>query len=75
MLLHSILRHFRLDAFSHNALTRDTLLYIQAIDLNPLSAIYFSNRAAAHISLRQYNEAKVDSTQAITLDPRYVSKK
>ena len=47
-------------------------LYGKAIDSNPLSAVYYANRAFAHIRLETYGTAVEDATQAVELDPRYV---
>ena len=46
-------------------------LYTKAIDLNSLSAIYFSNRAAAYSSLAQYENAIDDCEMALSVDPKY----
>ena len=45
--------------------------YSEAIELNPRSAIYFGNRAAAHISLHNWTDAENDCRDAINLDPHY----
>jgi tetratricopeptide (TPR) repeat protein len=47
-------------------------LYTQAIEQNPTSAVYFSNRAAAHIKVEEHGSAMIDAGQAIKLDPKYV---
>ena len=47
-------------------------VYTEAIARNPTSAVYFSNRAFAHIRLEEYGSAILDATQAITLDPKFV---
>ena len=46
--------------------------YSKAIDLNPTSAVYFANRAFAHIKLENYGAAVADATSAINLDPKYI---
>ncbi|GAQ82218.1 tetratricopeptide repeat domain-containing protein [Klebsormidium nitens] len=46
-------------------------LYTQAISLVDTDAIYYSNRAAAHTQLRQFDLAIKDCEQSIKLDPRY----
>ena len=46
--------------------------YSKAISLNPNSAIYYSNRAFAHIKLELYGAARTDATRAIEIDPKYV---
>ena len=46
--------------------------YTKAIELNPTNAIYFGNRAFAHIKLEEYGSAVEDATLALELDPNYV---
>lgn len=46
--------------------------YTKAIDLNPNSAVYYSNRAFAHIKLEAYGAAITDATKSIELEPAYV---
>ncbi|CAB4255563.1 similar to Saccharomyces cerevisiae YOR007C SGT2 Glutamine-rich cytoplasmic protein [Maudiozyma barnettii] len=45
--------------------------YSEAIQTLPTNAIYYANRAAAHSSLKQYDEAIQDSEEAIKIDPAY----
>ena len=45
--------------------------YSAAIALNPHSAIYFGNRAAAHINLSAWSEAESDCRAAIAIDAKY----
>ncbi|XDT03265.1 TPR repeat region circular profile [Nakaseomyces glabratus] len=45
--------------------------YSEAIEVLPTNAIYYANRAAAHSSLKQYDEAVVDAEKAIEIDPAY----
>jgi serine/threonine-protein phosphatase 5 len=45
--------------------------YTSAIELNPNNAVYFANRAYAHIKLEEHGSAIVDGTTAIDLNPRY----
>ncbi|QNP96601.1 Metallo-dependent phosphatase-like protein [Yarrowia lipolytica] len=47
-------------------------LYTQAIELNPQSAVYYANRAQAHIKNEAYGVAIEDSSKAIELDPTYI---
>ena len=49
--------------------------YSRAIELNPLQAVYWSNRAAAHIRLENYGSALTDATKAIELNPKYIKAK
>lgn len=46
--------------------------YSRAIDINPENAVYYSNRAAAHVRLENFGLALSDATKAIELDPKYV---
>jgi small glutamine-rich tetratricopeptide repeat-containing protein alpha len=46
--------------------------YSQAIALDPLNAIYYSNRAAAYSSKGDHLSAVGDAEQAITVDPTFV---
>lgn len=45
--------------------------YSEAIKTLPTNAIYYANRAAAHSSLKQYDEAINDAEEAIKIDPAY----
>ena len=45
--------------------------YTKAIALNPTNAVYFANRAAAHIHLENFGCALTDASKAIELDPKY----
>lgn len=47
-------------------------LYGQAIDCNPLHAVYHANRAFAHIRMETYGSAVEDATEAIAIDAKYV---
>ncbi|GIL91320.1 hypothetical protein Vretimale_17737 [Volvox reticuliferus] len=46
--------------------------YTRAIDLNPNNAIYWANRAAAHIKLENYGAAVADAEKATEIDPKYI---
>ncbi|CAK4085555.1 unnamed protein product [Aphanomyces euteiches] len=46
-------------------------LYTVAISLNP-TAIYYANRAAAHIKMESYGLALKDASLAINMDPTYI---
>lgn len=46
-------------------------LYSQAIELNGFNAVYWANRAFAHIKLEEYGSAIQDATKAIEIDPQY----
>ena len=46
-------------------------LYTKAIELAP-SAIFYANRAAAHVKSENYGSAIDDASSAIDLDARYV---
>lgn len=46
-------------------------LYTQALGLNPLNAVFLSNRAAAHSAAKDHASAKTDAEAAVTIDPAY----
>lgn len=46
-------------------------LYTAAIELLP-TAIYYANRAAAHMRTESYGLAIEDASSAITIDPNYI---
>lgn len=46
-------------------------LYSRAIELDPQSAVYFCNRAAAHFRLSDHEGAVADCTAALGLQPDY----
>ena len=46
--------------------------YSMAILLDPTKAVYYANRAAAHIRLESFGSALADATKAIDLDPKYI---
>lgn len=46
-------------------------LYTKAIEIEPQNAVFFANRAFAHIKLEEYGSAVVDATKAIEADPSY----
>jgi tetratricopeptide (TPR) repeat protein len=46
--------------------------YSRAIALDPTNAVYFANRAAAHIKSEQYGSAIADAGEAIKLNPKYI---
>lgn len=46
-------------------------VYTRAIELNGNNAVYYANRAAAHIHMENYGYALSDASKAIELDPKY----
>lgn len=46
-------------------------LYTQAIELNNQNAIYWANRAFAHMKLEEYGSALEDASKAIEVNSRY----
>ncbi|PNH08436.1 Serine/threonine-protein phosphatase 5 [Tetrabaena socialis] len=46
--------------------------YTRAIEANPNNAVYWSNRAAAHIKLESYGAAVADAEKATEVDPKYI---
>ncbi|TNJ29749.1 Chaperone protein DnaJ [Giardia muris] len=49
-------------------------LYGEAITLHP-TAIYYSNRAACYLQLKQWDKALTDTREAVKLDPTYAKGK
>jgi small glutamine-rich tetratricopeptide repeat-containing protein alpha len=45
--------------------------YTEAINLNPQHAIYYANRAAAYVNLKEYRKAVADCRASIAIDPAY----
>lgn len=56
---------------SVNKFSQAIELYSQAIELNDKNAVYWANRAFAHIKLEEYGSAVQDATKAIEIDPQY----
>tara|TARA_B100000780_G_C21096135_1_gene442072 strand:+ start:96 stop:1799 length:1704 start_codon:yes stop_codon:yes gene_type:complete len=46
--------------------------YSDAISKNPLSAVYFSNRAATYLKMEQFGLAQQDAKQGMAVDPKYI---
>lgn len=46
-------------------------LYTQAIELNSQNAVYWANRAFAHIKREEYGSAIQDASKAVEVDPKY----
>lgn len=46
--------------------------YTKAINLDPNNAVYYSNRAFAHIRLENFGSAIADATKSLELDPTYI---
>ncbi|RDX92625.1 Serine/threonine-protein phosphatase 5 [Mucuna pruriens] len=59
------------EAFAARKYSQAIDLYTQAIELNSQNAVYFSNRAFAHLRLEEYGSAIQDATKAIDIDPKY----
>jgi len=47
-------------------------LYTQAIDLNPLNAVYWANRSIANLRMENFGYALSDATKAIAADAKYL---
>lgn len=47
-------------------------LFTECISLDPKNAVYWSNRAASRIALKNYREAEKDARKAIELRPTWV---
>mmetsp|Transcript_57149 Transcript_57149/g.180878 ORF Transcript_57149/g.180878 Transcript_57149/m.180878 type:complete len:496 (+) Transcript_57149:241-1728(+) len=59
-------------AFGEKKYAVSIVHYTKAIDSNPMNAIYYANRAFAHIKMENYGSALADATKAIQVDPKYV---
>ncbi|KAL1347812.1 hypothetical protein HN51_023838 [Arachis hypogaea] len=59
------------EAFNAHRFTQAIELYTQAIELNDKNAVYYANRAFAHLRLEEYGSAIQDATKAIEVDPKY----
>ncbi|CAL0309730.1 unnamed protein product [Lupinus luteus] len=59
------------EAFSARKYSQAIDLYTQAIELRSQNAVYWANRAFAHIRLEEYGSAIEDATEAIEVDPKY----
>ncbi|MED6124511.1 Serine/threonine-protein phosphatase 5 [Stylosanthes scabra] len=59
------------EAFNARKFTQAIELYTQAIELNDKNAVYYANRAFAHLRLEEYGSAIQDATKAIEVDPKY----
>ena len=46
-------------------------LYTQALAINPLNAVFLSNRAAAHSANKDHASARTDAEGAVAIDPSY----
>ncbi|KAF7815769.1 serine/threonine-protein phosphatase 5 isoform X1 [Senna tora] len=59
------------EAFNARKYSQAIDLYTQAIELNSRNAVYWANRAFAHLRLEEYGSALQDATKAIEVDPKY----
>ncbi|KAG2717537.1 hypothetical protein I3760_03G181100 [Carya illinoinensis] len=59
------------EAFKAHKYAQAIDLYTQAIELNNQNAVYWANRAFAHIKLEEYGSAIQDASNAINVDPKY----
>ncbi|XP_054799323.1 serine/threonine-protein phosphatase 5 isoform X1 [Prosopis cineraria] len=59
------------EAFNARKYAQAIDLYTQAIELNSRNAVYWANRAFAHLRLEEYGSAIQDATKAIEVDPKY----
>ncbi|CCW68977.1 unnamed protein product [Phytomonas sp. Hart1] len=67
----SISEEFRINgnkAFAEKRFDEAIILYTKAIENDPSNFIYFSNRAAAHHELREYDEAIRDAKKSISIN-------
>ncbi|KAF7833541.1 serine/threonine-protein phosphatase 5 isoform X1 [Senna tora] len=59
------------EAFNARKYAQAIDLYTQAIEVNSRNAVYWANRAFAHLRLEEYGSAIQDATKAIEVDPKY----
>ncbi|XP_050249259.1 serine/threonine-protein phosphatase 5 isoform X1 [Quercus robur] len=59
------------EAFQARKYTQAIDLYTQAIELNSQNAVYWANRAFAHIKREEYGSAIQDASKAVEVDPKY----
>lgn len=59
------------EAFKANKFSQAIDLYSESINLNGLNAVYWANRAFAHIKLEEYGCAVQDATKAIEINSKY----
>ncbi|XP_059450840.1 serine/threonine-protein phosphatase 5 isoform X1 [Corylus avellana] len=59
------------EAFKAHKYAQAIDLYTQAIALNGQNAVYWANRAFAHIKLEEYGSAIQDASKAVEVDPKY----
>lgn len=59
-------------AFGAKRYAKAVELYSKAIEANPSVAVYYSNRAFAHLRLENYGAAINDASTAIQMDPSYI---
>ncbi|KAI4308063.1 hypothetical protein L6164_031179 [Bauhinia variegata] len=59
------------EAFSARKYSQAIDLYSQAIEVDSRNAVYWANRAFAHLRLEEYGSAIQDATKAIEVDPKY----
>ena len=46
--------------------------YTEAINLDPESAVFYSNRSACYFSLKQYQKAFEDALLCVSKDPKFI---
>lgn len=66
------LKHRGNTEFSAGKHEEAEVLFSECISLDPNNAIYWSNRAAARIALKNYAEAEKDARKAVELKPTWV---
>eukprot|EP01084_Bolivina_argentea_P214298 363830_1 len=57
------------DAFSSQLYLKAIEMYIKAIDLDDTNTLYYFNRSAAYVKLKQYSSAKTDLEYVLINDP------
>lgn len=60
------------ELFRTKKFTEALMLYQEAADMNPASAMILCNRAFAHIKLENYGQAVADADRSLDLDPHFI---
>merc|ERR1711934_1180670 len=60
------------DAFGKKRHKEAIEAYSEAIQLDPCDHVFFANRAAAHLGIKQYQEARDDARRALQIEPSFL---
>jgi tetratricopeptide (TPR) repeat protein len=59
-------------AFAAKDYPRAIKLYSEAIELNPATHVYFSNRSACYAAQGDHENAEKDAAKCVELDPTFI---